>query len=208
MKRLIVIGAGGHARVLVEALQADGRIVAGYVTKDAEPAFGVMKGFERIGDDATLLKSAPDAIELVNGVGMTRPSGTRSSIFRKYRDKGFVFATVVHPSAVVASDVQLNMGAQVMAGTVLQPGVRIGANAIVNTGALLDHDTVVGDHAHVAPGARIAGDVKIGAGSHVGIGATIIQNVQIGIDVMVAGGAVVIADVPDGLTVKGIPARV
>ena len=207
MRQLIVIGAGGHARVLVEALRANRMEIAGFVINDLQDGIGVMHELPRIGTDGELLAVGQQQTDLVNGVGSTGKSDVRRSIFERFRNAGFRFVTVIHPTAIVASDVVLGEGAQVMAGAVLQPGVVIGANAIVNTGAVVDHDVRIGDHAHVAPGACLAGGVIIGEVAHVGAGSTVIQNVRVGAGALIAAGSTVVRDVPPGAVVAGVPAR-
>jgi sugar O-acyltransferase (sialic acid O-acetyltransferase NeuD family) len=194
--------------VLVEALGLRRAEIAGYVAAAKESAIGVMAGMAYLGGDEELLERGSEGIVLVNGVGTVDVNSPRRSIFEKYRKAGFTFAAVIHPAAMVASDVVVGDGAQIMAGAVLQPGTRVGANAIVNTGALIDHDGIIGDHAHISPGACLAGSVVVGSGAHVGAGATVIQNIRIGEGSVVAAGAVVVDDVAARTTVKGVPARI
>jgi sugar O-acyltransferase (sialic acid O-acetyltransferase NeuD family) len=207
MTRIVMVGAGGHARVLFNALSARRADILGFVSLDGRPATGVMSGLICLGNDDDLMERGPDGIVLVNGVGSTHDPTRRRAAFEVYCRSGFTFAAVVHPSAVVAPDAVLGEGAQVMAGAVLQPGVRIGANAIVNTGAIVDHDNVIGDHVHVAPGACLSGGVTVGAAAHIGAGATVIQGICVNAGAVVGAGAVVIRDVAAGAVVTGIPAR-
>jgi sugar O-acyltransferase (sialic acid O-acetyltransferase NeuD family) len=207
VRRLVVIGAGGHARVVVEALRSHHTEIIGFVTNDPQDSTGVMRELPCIGTDGDLLAAGPQGTDLVNGIGSTGKSEVRRKLFDRFRKGGFRFATVVHPAATVASDVVLGEGAQVMAGAVLQPGVVIGANAIVNTGALVDHDVRIGEHAHIAPGACLAGGVTIGTAAHVGAGSTVIQNVRVGDGALIAAGAAVTSDVPAATMVAGVPAR-
>lgn len=207
MSAIVILGAGGHARVLVEALNRAGTAITGFVVNAAEPASGVMAGIPCIGDDDTLLARGPAGLMLINGVGTVGDPRPRRAVYEKFRQAGFAFAAVIHPSAIVASDASLGDGVQLMAGCALQPGARIGANTIVNTGAMIDHDAIIGDHVHIAPGACLAGDVTVGASSHIGAGAIVIQGLRIGDGAMVAAGAVVTADVASGAIVMGVPAR-
>jgi sugar O-acyltransferase (sialic acid O-acetyltransferase NeuD family) len=204
---VMVIGAGGHARVLVAALQACRTQIAGFVTNEPEKGSGVMLGIERFGGDRELLARGADDIDLVNGVGSTGRPEARRAVFDRFHKAGFRFASVVHPASTVSADVTLGEGAQIMAGAVLQPGVTVGSNAIINTGALVDHDARIGDHAHVAPGACIAGGVTVGSAAHIGAGAVVIQNLSIGDGALVAAGATVVRDVPAAVSVAGVPAR-
>ena len=207
MTEFVVLGAGGHARVLVEALRRSSIVVSGFVTDTMETPVGNMAEMTRLGSDAELMNRPRNSVLLINGIGTTGDPHRRRAVFEKFRAAGFSFATVVHPSAVLAGDVILGEGAQIMAGAFVQPGARIGANTIVNTGAIVDHDSAIGDHVHLAPGACFAADVVCGASSHVGAGATVIQGIRIGADALIAAGAVVVDDVAAGAVVMGIPAR-
>jgi sugar O-acyltransferase (sialic acid O-acetyltransferase NeuD family) len=204
---VIVLGAGGHAKVLIEALLKNGAVIAGIV--DPNPVFlgTEILGVPVIGGDEVITGYPPTDVLLVNGIGSISRPEVRKSVFERFVSQGYRFATVVHSSAVVASDVMLGEGAQVMAGAVIQPGTRIGCNAIVNTRASVDHDCQVEDHGHLAPGVTLSGNVAVGAGTHVGTGATVIQGVSIGANCLVAAGALVIRAVQDNMTVMGVPAR-
>ena len=164
-------------------------------------------GVRVIGDDKTISKHAPDTLLLVNGIGSVKLPKARKAVFEIYKAKGFTFATIVHPSAVVAPDVVLGEGCQIMAGAIIQPGSRIGMNVIVNTKASVDHDCIISDHVHISPGATLSGGVTIGRMAHIGAGATIIQRIRIGDNCLVFAGSVVIDDVPTETQVLGVPAR-
>jgi len=203
---IVVLGAGGHARVLIDALRGRAAVIQGIAEADRSKHGQTLLGIPIIGDEE-VLAFAQDSVRLVNGVGTVRVSLLRRQLHDSFRSKGYRFAAVVHASAIVAPDVVLAEGAQIMAGAVLQTGCRIGENAIINTRATVDHDCVIGKHVHVSPGATLCGNVTVGEGSHVGAGATVIQGIRIGRDSMVAAGAVVIRDIPDNVTVAGVPAK-
>jgi len=205
--RVVVIGAGGHAKVLLNALAEAGVTVAGLT--DANPALhGThVLGANVLGDDAALDGFPAAHTMLVNGLGTIAESPVRRHVFERLRSRGYRFLTVVHPSAIIGREVDLAEGAQVMAGAILQPGAAVGENSLMNTGAHVDHDCVIGRHVHLAPGVTLSGDVRVGDGSHIGTGAAVIQGVRIGSGCMVGAGAVVVRDVPDGDRVSGVPAR-
>lgn len=204
---VIVLGAGGHAKVLIDALQRAGVEIAGATDADPGKCGKSLLGVTVFGGDDVLGRYLPDSVRLVNGLGSVRVDGARRRLFERFKDQGYQFAAVVHPSAIVAPDVVLAEGAQVMAGAVVQTGSRIGKNAIINTRAAVDHDCRIGEHAHIAPGATLSGAVEVGDGAHVGTGASIIQGIRIGRDCLVAAGAVVVGDVRDGAKVAGVPAK-
>lgn len=204
---LIVLGAGGHAKVLVDALNSAGLPVRGITDASPAKAGSVVLGVPVLGGDKKVLAFAPEVVHLVNGIGSVRVSTLRRKIYDDFKNRGYFFARVVHASAIVAPDAVLAEGAQIMAGVVLQTGCRIGENAIINTRAAVDHDCRIGAHVHISPGVTLCGNVEVGEGSHIGAGATVIQGVRIGRNCMVAAGAVVIGDIPDGATVAGLPAK-
>ncbi len=205
---VIVLGAGGHAKVLLGALRAAGERILGVTDLDPSRVGQKVLGVEVIGDDRVVLGYRADEIHLVNGLGGTGSTDKRRSVYEAFADEGYSFATVTHPSAVIGLDVTLGEGAQVMAGVVIQPGSRIAANALVNTRASIDHDARIGEHAHIAPGATLSGGVRVGPGAHVGTGASVIQAVTLGRSCLVGAGSAVIEDVPDNATVVGVPAKV
>ena len=203
---VIVIGAGGHARVLVEALKRAAAEIVG-CTDCNSAGQGRGLGIPLLGSDDAVVRFPSASVRLANGIGSTRDGRVRREVFERFRSQGYRFAEVVHPSAVIAADAVLGEGVQVMAGAVVQPGCRIGVNAIINTRASVDHDCIIGDHVHIAPGAVLAGSVTVGTGAHVGTGATVIQGIAIGAAAIVAAGAVVTDDVAAATTVGGVPAR-
>lgn len=200
----ILIGSGGHARVLLSSLLLSGERLLGFV--DPDNARADQLGIPYLGDDEAL-SSGPETVLLINGVGSVAHIHGRLRVYESFRRRGYSFASVIHPSAIISPETRLAAGVQVMAGAILQTGCILEENSIVNTGARIDHDCIVRAHAHVAPGAVLSGDVTVGSRAHVGVGATVIQGVRIGSDSIVGAGAVVLSDVPESCTVVGVPAR-
>lgn len=203
MKQVVLIGAGGHARVLRDALDLSGHEILGIVDPDATQA--ARFGLPWLGNDDAPLPAGALLVNAIGGSGKTAP---RRAIFEHFQRRGHAFATVIHPTAIIAADVMIGEGSQVMAGAVIQAGARIGANCIVNTRAVVDHDCVIGDHCHLAPGSVLSGTVSIGACSHVGTGAAVIQGIRIGAHCLIGAGAAVTRDIPDGAAALGVPARI
>jgi sugar O-acyltransferase (sialic acid O-acetyltransferase NeuD family) len=204
---VLIIGGGGHTKVLIEALKLRSTTILGILDADPSKCGTDVSGIRVLGDDNTLSSYSPDTLQLVNGIGSVHVPKIRMTIFEKFKAKGFTFATVIHPSAVVASDVVIDEGAQIMAGAVIQPGCTIGSNAIVNTNVSVDHDCLIGCHVHLSPGVTLSGGVRVGDAVHLGSGATVIQGVIIGKNSLVGAGAVVVNDIPNEVEVKGIPAK-
>jgi UDP-perosamine 4-acetyltransferase len=205
---VIVIGGGGHAKVVIDTLLAGGATVAGLCDPALTAGDMGPLGIPVLGGDAALDAHPPADFVLANGIGSTGSTARRREVFERAKAKGYVFATVVHPSAVIGRDVRLEEGAQVMAGAVVQPGAVLGRNCLVNTRASVDHDCKVGEHAHIAPGVVLCGGVHVGAGAHVGSGATVVQDMRLGEVSLVCAGTVTTVAVPDGATVRGPSASV
>lgn len=204
--RLILLGGGGHGRVLLDALRACGSSVDGLL--DARGANEIqVSGIPLLGDDDWLRAQSGNAVVLINGVGANPSIAPRRALFQRWHSAGFAFRSVVHPSAIVAPESRLGEGVQALARAVIQTGAIVGDNVVVNTGAILEHDVRVDSHVFISPGAVVCGDVQIGQGAFVGAGAVVLPGIRIGSNAIVAAGATVIEDVADGAFVVGVPAR-
>ena len=206
---IVGLGAGTHAKSVLEALRSSGRFDVTALVDDDRARGGIaVLGVPVLADSVALERLRGEGIRhAFVGVGGTRDSGPRRRVFERLHDAGFELPEIVHRTASVAPWARLDRGAQVLAAAVVSAEAEIGEGAIVNTGAIVEHDCRIGDHAHIAPGARLAGLVAVGAGAHVGIGAVVIEGVRIGTGALVAAGAVVVRDVGDGARVAGVPAR-
>ena len=194
MIKAVVLGDGGHAKVVREILQLD-------------PGVEVCR-YLAAGEDDVLPALINDGVtHALIAVGSTSSTAARRALFDRVTALGFKMLTATHPSAVISPSASIGPGTAIMAGVVVNAAARIGANVILNTASIIEHDVIVGDHCHIAPGAIVGGGVTIGAGSHVGIGAVVRQGQRIGRDAVIGAGAVVVADVADGETVVGVPAR-
>jgi UDP-perosamine 4-acetyltransferase len=202
---LILLAAGGHGRVVLDALLAQGVAVAG-VLDPGLAAGALVLGVPVLGSDDWLETVSPGSVQLANGAGSAPGSALRQRLFTQWSGRGFTFVAVRHPSAVVARAVDLAAGSQVMAGAVVQTGSRVGSNAVVNTRASVDHDCDIADHAFVAPGVVLCGGVRIGADAFIGAGAIVLPGVAVGAGAVVGAGACVTRDVPAGARVMGVPA--
>ncbi len=186
---VIVLGGGGHGRVLIEALELLKLNILGIADREPEKLTAIKH--KVLGSDEAILKYAPDSVHLVNGLGSIGDTTARRQVFEYFHQKGYSFLKVVHPSAIVAKDVRIGEGAQIMAGAVVQTGSQIGMNAVINTRASIDHDCLIGDHVFVAPGVTLSGSVTVGLRSHIGTGAVVIQGMRIGPDTLVKAGDVI-----------------
>ncbi len=190
--RLVVVGEGGHGRVVVEAAAAAGFQVVAQAS--AAGAAEVRALLERNGTSALAVAVGDNSV--------------RANISAWAISAGAQLPVVVHPFSHVAPTAMIEAGSVILAGAVVGPGVRIGRGCIVNARAGVDHGCVLEDFAAVAPGATLGGDVHVGERSWIGLGASILEGRRIGADVVVGAGAVVVDDIPPLVVAFGVPCRV
>ena len=200
---IIIVGGGGHAKVIADVLLSLSQHVLGFVDKD--PSKQELFELVRLGGEEAVYRYDPSGVYLANGLGSVATPGVRKDWYETYKEKGYRFVNVVHPSSVIGRGVILGEGVQVMAGAVIQPGSTVGNNTLINTKATVDHDCTIGAHVHIAPGATLSGDVHIDDDAHIGTGASIIQGVRVGSRCIVGAGAVLIRSADPGSKILGVP---
>lgn len=196
---MYLLGASGHAKVIIDSLKASGKKISGLF--DDNPEVKVLLGYNvfgpfdpiRLGDE-----------ELIISVGLNH---IRKKIVENLPGN-IRYGNAIHPSAIISEHASLGEGTVVMQGAVIQSSVSIGKHCIINTTASVDHDCLLEDYVHISPNATLCGAVSVGEGSQVGAGAVVIPGIKIGKWSLVAAGAVVMKDVPDNVLVLGNPARV
>jgi UDP-perosamine 4-acetyltransferase len=197
--RLLVLGAGGHAGPVIEALRAAGMEPAGLLD---DAATAPVLGLPVLGRIESLGRHGATAAVIAIG-----HNPTRERLGALCRAAGLALPQVIHPAALVSPSAGIGEGAQVMARAVLGPRAWLGPLALANTGAIVEHDCVIGAAAHLGPGAILCGGVRVGARALVGAGAVLRPGVAVGDDAVVAHGAAVAEDVAAGARVGGVPAR-
>jgi UDP-perosamine 4-acetyltransferase len=207
--RVIGLGAGGHAKVVLEAILAMGGVdVVGLLDPRRELWGQHVLGVPVLGDDDLLPRQYDDGVShAFIGLGGAADTGPRRRLFEFVRSTGPEPLAVTHPSAVVSTSSRFGAGRTVLAGAVVNASAELGDNVLVNTRAVVEHDCLIGSHVHVASGATLASGVHVGDGAHVGAGATVVQGVRVGAGSVVGAGAVVVEDVAEGIVVAGVPAR-
>jgi UDP-perosamine 4-acetyltransferase len=207
--RVIGIGAGGHAKVVLEALRAIGKWdVVGLLDADEALWGKEILGVPVLGGDAKLPRVRAEGVEhAFIGVGSVGDTAIRRRIVADLAGAGFEVIGCVHPSATVAPSARLAIGVVVVAGALINANAAVGEHAIINTGAIVEHDCTLGRFVHVSPGATLGGGVTVGDDSHIGLGAAVNQGVRIGAGTIVGSGAAVVRDTQPHTTVVGVPAR-
>jgi len=199
-ENIYIIGAGGHAKVVISTIRILNRKIGGIFDDD------LSKRGARI-LDVPVLGSISEVFTLdgsfIIAIGDNK---IRKEIFERYSSLNFI--KIMHPNAFVDQTVKVGSGTVIFAGAIIQPNCSIGQHSIINTGSSIDHDCEIGDFTHIAPGVNIAGGVKVKEGAFIGIGSSIIPNIEIGEWSQVGAGSVVIKDIPPKCLAYGNPARV
>lgn len=204
--KIVVIGGGGHAKVLMSVLKRLPYEVVGYTDpNDGGPVLGV----HRLGDDQVLAGLAQDhqGLRCAMGLGKTDASAGRMRFLDAACALGFDFPLIASPHAVVNEEVVLGAGTVVLDGTVVNSGTVTGRLCILNTNSTVEHDCRLGDNVHIAPGATVCGGVSIAENCMIGAGSTVVQGVTIGADCLIGAGSTVIGDITGPGTYVGHPAR-
>lgn len=199
MKRLVLIGAGGHGKVVADTAESAGYRSIVFVDK-SWPERSEVGRFPIVGVDPEDVSEPGDEFFCAIGSNARRErlSGDLP---------GGPIPVLAHPSAIISPSATIGSGTLLVAGAIVNAHARIGRGVIINTASSVDHDCEIGDFVHISPGARLAGTVSVGARSWIGIGAAVREGTKIGKDVMVGAGAAVVSDIPDGARVGGVPAR-
>ncbi|HPU35697.1 MAG TPA: NeuD/PglB/VioB family sugar acetyltransferase [Bacillota bacterium] len=208
-EEVVIAGAGGHGRVVADALQvacADKHFL-GFVDDNQELRGQKAGGFPVLGSIADIpeLYREHPALLAVLAIG---DNSVRETVAKKLSSSKVKFAKIIHPGATIAGDVTIGQGTVVLAGAVINSGAKIGSHVIINTSAVIEHDCIVKDYAHISPGAKLGGGVKIEEGAQIGIGAVVLPGRKVGSRALVGAGAVVVKDIPANVVAMGIPARV
>lgn len=196
--RLLVIGAGGHAKVVIDAARCAGFEIAGILGRPGDPA-------EVLNAPVSHDASGISADGFIVAIG---DNAARARHFEEYRASGLEPTSVIHPSAVIAGGALIGEGTFVAAGVIVNVDARIGADVILNTGCTVDHDCVIGSHALVGPLASLCGGVEIGGGVLLGAGVSVKPRTSVGAWSVVGAGAAVVSDLPARSVCVGVPARV
>jgi UDP-perosamine 4-acetyltransferase len=209
MLRVIGLGAGGHAKVVIDILSLIGDFdIVGLLDPKRDLWGTELLGVPVLGSDELLSEIQDQGVShAFIGLGGSADTNPRRQLYEMACGRGLKIVNAVHPRAIIASSAEIGKGPTVLAGAVINAAARLGDNVIVNTGAIVEHDCAIGNHVHIATGARLASTVEIGSGAHIGAGATVRQGIAIGEGALVGAGAVVVNDVSPNTVVVGVPAH-
>ena len=199
-KKVIIIGAGGHAKVIADIVIKNNDILLGFLDDNIETGTYIIENYKVIGTIPNCVKYSEET-EFIIGIGNNY---TRKKIADMYDLK---YYTAIHPNAIISIDVKIYEGTTIMAGTCINAGAIIGKHCIINTGAIIEHDNNIKDYVHISPNAALAGTVKIGQLTQIGIGATVKNNINICSNCVIGAGAVVVQNIEEAGTYIGIPCK-
>lgn len=207
MKKIILIGAGGHCKVIIDIIKSmDEYEIVGITDIKAS---GKLLDIPIIGND-TILQGAYDSgvDHAFIGIGALYDINMRNIIYSKLKNIGFKLPALIHKDSIISPYAHIGDGTCIMAGAVVNASSYIGENCIINTGSVIEHDCIVEGNSHISPNVSIGGGTRIGCNTHIGIGTSVIQGIAIGDNVTVGAGAVVIDDIPDNVVSVGVPAKI
>ena len=207
MKNIIIIGAGGHASVIIDIIEKSKMYRIYGLIDQFLPQHTIKYGYEIIGDESILLKINK---EIYGGIVTIGDNWVRKKMVDQINllVPDFKYVTAIHPSAVISDHSKIGDGTAVMAGVIINGNTIIGDQCIINTKSSIDHNCMIGDYVSVAPGATLGGNVKVGDVSAISLGAKVIHSLQIGEHTVIGAGATVLSDIDSYKVAYGTPAKI
>ena len=202
-KKVVIIGAGGHAKVIADIIEKSGDEIVGFLDDNKEIGTTIINEYKVIGDlnNRFTMAVTKENLEFIIAIGDNKK---REEISHSPNLK---FYTAIHPSAQIGLDVEIQEGTVIMANACINSSAKIGKHCIINTGAIIEHDNIIEDFVHISPNVELGGTVKIGESTHVGIGSIVKNNITICKNCTIGAGAVVVKNIIEEGTYVGVPAR-
>jgi UDP-perosamine 4-acetyltransferase len=188
-KANVILGAGGHAKVILSSLLRLGKKVD-YLIDDKIKLDSYFENYKSI-NEKNFFSFKDNNVNIFLGIGITTKKNNREKIIKKFKNKGLIFKQVIDKDVKLGLNIKIMSGAQIMRGCHIGENVLINQNSIINTMSIIEHDVEIGENSHVAPGSIILGGVKIGKNTFIGAGSIIFQGVKIGADSIIAAGSIV-----------------
>ncbi len=204
MKKLLVVGAGGHGKVVADAASLTGQWKTIAFVDSRYANLKEVINLPVIADEDSSFQLLNEYSDVIIAIG---DNLKRYELGEKYQRAGFNLVSVIHPSATISQHASIAPGIVILANAVVNPDARVGTCSIINTGAIVEHDCAIEKSVHISPHATLAGNVSVGEFSWIGMGANIIQDCQIGKHCICGAGSVVLNNISDHSTVVGIPAK-
>ena len=207
-EKIILIGSSGHARVVIDIIEEEGKYqIEGVVTNDIFPD-GKFNNYTVLGDDSVLHEMYKAGYKnLAMGVGGFKNNLNRKKIFNNLKATGFNFINVIHPKSVISRSVKIGEGCTIFAGVIINPNAIIRNNVIIATNATIDHDSIIESHVLISAGVTVGGNDLIGEGTLLALGSKVVSGIKIGKNILIGSGAVVVKDCLEEGLYLGIPAK-
>lgn len=203
---VIIIGAGGHAKVIADIIHKSGDNVLGFLDDTKEKGNIIIKdiNLKVIGkvDECVRISKINSNVKFIIAIGNNQ---IRKQISERYKD--IEYYTAIHPSAQISLDVEIKEGTAIMANACINTSAKIGKHCIINTGAIVEHDNQIENYVHISPNGTCCGTVKIGELTHIGAGAIVKNNINITSECVIGAGAIVVKDIKEKGTYIGVPAK-
>ena len=203
-KQVVIIGAGGHAKVIADIVIKSHDILLGFLDDNRQKGEKIISDYNVIGNisECVLLQEKYKNVEFIIGIGNNQ---IRKNISKKF--SSIKYYTAIHPKSQISLGVSIGEGTTIMANACINASSKIEKNCIINTGAIIEHDNVIHDYVHISPNVSLGGTVEVGENTHIGIGAVVKNNIKICNNCIIGAGAVVVKDIKEEGTYIGIPAR-
>ncbi|MEO1772999.1 acetyltransferase [Candidatus Enterococcus ferrettii] len=200
----ILIGAGGHAKVIVDILNEEKKKIAGFFDDNKSD----FENLEYLGTTDDLLEKKAEYTGQYYFIIAIGSCSRRKAIYIKVNLTDDCYGTAIHPKSYISKNIKIAEGTVVMANVVVNSSTTIGKHSILNSGSVIEHDNDIGDFVHISPGCNLAGETSVGEGTHIGIGTNCIQQINIGSWCNVGAGSVILKDIPDNTLSYGVPAKI
>lgn len=208
-KKIILLGAGGHAKVVIDNLDLSTYEIVGLIDRNKKNLYKLVNNVPVIDIDENLHSYYPcKATVAFVAIGHIGNYQIRNAAFSKVKNIGFELHNIVHPTAVLSPSVSIGHGNLIMPNTVINADSCLGENNILNTGSIIEHDVIIGNGVHIAPGATVCGGSQIFDNVFLGAGSVVIQGIKIGHNSTIGAGSVITSDIPPDVVVTGVPARI
>lgn len=206
MKEIILIGAGGHAAVIIDilkAMQLSGEKFEIKGLLDDRQEMREWMGYPILGTTQSVLDFNNQETQFIISIGSNQ---VRKNIYERYPNLNYISA--IHPTAIIGSQVTIQSGTVVMPSVVINANSRIGKHVIINTGVIVEHDNTIGNFVHLSPNTTLSGGVSVGERCHIGTNSTVINGMKIGSNTTIGAGTTVIKDIPAHVVAVGSPAHI
>ncbi|HPZ07438.1 MAG TPA: acetyltransferase [Candidatus Eremiobacteraeota bacterium] len=208
MKKIILIGGGGHCKVVINTIRLVNQYEITGIIEVKEKIGNTIAGIPVIGSDSDLIKYINKGIKLCFiTVGSTGSPSLRIKLYNNAKKTGMIFPNIIHPRSIISDSVDMGEGNFIGPGVIINPDAKVGNGCIINTGAIIEHDCKINDFVHIAPGVTLSGGVEIGKNSHIGTGTSIIQYLKIGENTIIGAGSTVVKNIGDNMIAYGNPCK-